>query len=122
MNRSMLSVVALVCLAVFVTSCSGPRHRDTVRAGILIRDTPQEAFLEVWGPPERTRTFTSDTEEKRLEFSRFGGFYGRSNSIYEVWDYTKRGANLIFYDRKLTGWQTDKTTEELRTWKEGVSR
>lgn len=116
MKRS--KFLAAIFLAFFLASCAGIKHRDAVQAGILKRDTTQDAFLDIWGSPERTRTVTSDTEEKRLEFSRFGGFYGRSNTTYEVWEYPTRGVTLIFYNRKLTGWKTDKTTEELRTKKE----
>jgi hypothetical protein len=80
----------------------------------LIQGTPQKAFLDIWGAPERTRTVISDTEEKRLEFGRFGGFFGRQNVTYEVWEYTHRDVILIFSDHELTGWKTDKTTEQLR--------
>jgi len=104
----------IACCALFLLACAAERHRGNVQAGLLIQGTPQKTFLEVWGPPERTRIETSDTEEKRLEFSRWGGFYGRANTTYELWEYSRRGATLIFYDHELTGWKTDKTTEQLR--------
>ena len=107
--------LVIACCALFLLAGAAERHRENVRAGLLTSGTPQTAFLEVWGPPERTRTFTSDTEEKRLEFNRFfGGFYGRANTTYEVWEYHGRGATLIFYGHDLTGWKTDRTTEQLR--------
>jgi hypothetical protein len=115
MNNARLRVSIVVCLVLFVTACAGMRHRDTVRAGILKAGTTQQAFLDVWGPPDSTRNIVSDTEEKRLEFSRFGGFYGRSNTTYEIWEYKRREVTLIFQRERLSGWKTDKTTEQLRS-------
>ena len=115
MNQYRSALGMLLLLALLATGCAGTRHREVVIAGILIRDTPQQAFLDVWGPPDRTRTESTDTEEKRLEFSQWGGFYGRSERTYEIWEYANRGVTLIFYDRELSGWKTDKTTQELRT-------
>ena len=106
-------LIVFLC-AMSMTACATWRHYETVRAGMLTTGTPQQVFLDLWGVPERTRTVTSDTEEKRLEFSRFGGFYGRANTTYEVWEYPKREVTLIFYGKYLSGWRTDKTTEQLR--------
>jgi hypothetical protein len=115
MRRFRFIVGALLSISLLLVGCAAQKHRETVMSGVLTRGTPQKAFIEVWGPPERTRTQTTDTEEKRLEFSRWGGFYGRSERTYEIWEYSKRGAILIFYDGELNGWKTDKTTDELST-------
>jgi hypothetical protein len=113
-GNSKVRIFAVVCCALLLVACAAQRHRDAIASGLLIQGAPQTAFLEIWGPPERTRTVVSDTEEKRLEFSRFGGFYGRVNASYEVWEYNHRGVILIFSSHELTGWKTDKTTEQLR--------
>jgi hypothetical protein len=114
MNTSKVRIFVVACCALLLMACSAQRHRDNVWSGLMIQGTPQKAFLDIWGVPDKTRTVASDTEEKRLEFSRFGGFYGRVNASYEVWEYSYREVTLIFSDHELIAWKTDKTTEQLR--------
>jgi hypothetical protein len=107
----------LIVVAVLISSCGGMRARDNVQNGILIEGTPQQAFLDVWGPPDRTRLEHISTEEKRLEFSRWGGSYGRKDLTYEIWEYQRREVTLAFETRSkaLAAWNTKKSTAELRT-------
>ena len=113
MNNSKIYMSAVIFLSFALTSCSGMRARDAVRSGVLQRELPQQAFLDVWGAPDRTSTYTPEPEEKRLEFGPFRGFYGRSGTTYEVWEYSKRGVVLFFDDTELSEWKTEKTTGEL---------
>ena len=114
MHRS-LKAVFLFAMVILMAGCAAQRHRDNVAAGLLTSGTPQKAFLEVWGPPSRTRTELADTEERRVEFSRWGGFSGRVKTTYEIWEYPQRDTTLIFDQTLLVGWKTSKTTEQLRT-------
>jgi len=83
-------------------------------AGILSVGTSQRVFLDVWGPPEKASSQLY-TEDKRLQFNRYGGFYGRVNTTYEIWEYNRRGVELVFDRQALVAWKTEKTTEQLRT-------
>src|SRR5258708_36198195 len=110
MNSSKVRTLVVACCALLLMACAAQRHRDAVQSGLLIQGTPQKTFLEIWGSPQRTRTVISDTEEKRLEFSRFGGFYGRENVTYGMSGHTKRDGTPTFTDHELIRWRSEKNT------------
>jgi hypothetical protein len=76
-------------------------------------DLPEDAFLDVWGKPDRTSTISSD-EVSQANLSRFGGSFFRGKQTLEVWTYDSRHADLVFDKRKkLIGWKTDRTVDQL---------
>lgn len=114
MKNSPFRLAALLCCLGLVLGCAGAKRRAVVRSGLLTKGLPQAAFLEVWGPPERARASKNpDADDTRLEFTPYGGSYGRMT--YEIWEYPARAITLTFYRGKLFAWNTDKTTEQLRT-------
>jgi hypothetical protein len=113
MNRVRGIVLALAC-ALALLACAAQRDRDTVKQGLLLRGVRQQAFIDVWGPPERTSTRIG---EDRLDagWGGQGGYFFKGRATYEVWEYPARGVTLVFYGKTLATWKTDKTTSELRS-------
>jgi hypothetical protein len=105
-------VLALVC-ALTLLACAGMRDRDTVRQGLLVSGVRQQAFIDVWGPPERTSTMIG---EDRLDAKwGVGGYLFKGRAAYDVWEYPARGVTLVFYRGTLATWKTDRTTSELKS-------
>ena len=105
-------VLALVC-ALALLACAAQRDRDTVKQGLLVIGVRQQAFRDVWGPPERTSTMTG--EDRFVAKWGGGGYLFKSRAEYDVWEYSARGVTLVFYRGTLATWKTDKTTSELRS-------
>lgn len=107
---------ALVIVACVLTmaACATQRDRDTVSQGLLMSGLRQQAFLDVWGLPERTSTMSGD-ERTQAGWGGPGGYFFRGKRPYDVWEYPSRGVVLIFEEGRLATWKTDKSTSELRS-------
>jgi hypothetical protein len=108
-------VLALAC-ALALLACAAQRDRDTVKQGLLVRGVRQQAFIDVWGPPERTSTrIGEDRLDAGWGWGGQSGYFFKGRTTYEVWEYPARGVTLVFYGKTLATWKTDKTTSELRS-------
>ena len=119
----MKKVAIVVGLIFLLTGCMH-KHAKYVESGVLRRDINKQAFLDVWGSPERTRvvTFKDENESTSLgwNFNDFGGgggglFKGRRSRSFEEWAYEKFGITLLFNGDSLADWKTDKTTEQIKS-------
>jgi hypothetical protein len=124
--------VAIVIGFIFLLTGCMHKHAKYVESGVLRRDINKQAFLDVWGSPERTRvvTFRDEDESTSLGWNFGGGggggglFKGKRSRSFEEWSYEKFGITLLFSGYGLVDWKTDKTTEEIkalakkRSWQE----
>jgi len=105
------------------------KHKSQIRSGLLTVGLNRDAFLSVWGMPDRTYTIKSDEFEKVsggiLGLSGVnkngggGGLVGKVEGFkgtvpLDVWVYESRGVTLIFKGIELQGWETGKTIKELK--------
>ena len=114
--------VAIVIGLIFLLTGCMHKHAKYVESGVLRRDINKQAFLDVWGSPERTRvvTFRDEDESTSLGWN-FGGsggggglFKGKRSRSFEEWAYEKYGITLLFSGYGLVDWKTDKTTEQIK--------
>jgi len=105
----------LILFALFVGCASHhySEHYDAkhVRSGMLKPGIDKQAFLDVWGEPDRTRAVTLTSENNRLtaKWNRYGGTLseGQQYKSYLEWSYEKLGVDLLFYGNDLpTGERT----------------
>ena len=68
MKRQLLTVISALTL---LAACAGDSARETVRSGMLELDLPQQAFLDVWGKPDRTGVISG---EEAVQFSSRGPY------------------------------------------------
>src|SRR5688572_1175238 len=109
-----LRILAIAVFVVAMAACAGQRNRENVRQGLLVSGTPQQAFQDVWGVPDRTSTMAGgDRTEAGWGGGR--GYFFRGQARYDVWEYSSRGVVLVFERARLATWKTDKTTSELRS-------
>jgi hypothetical protein len=105
-------VVLLLVMA--ISACAAMRARDNVRDGLLTLDTPQDAFLDVWGKPDRTSVTSSEQIIQAGWTGMRGGFF-KGRRTLEVWMYEEKKVELVFYRKRLSGWRTDSSVKELAT-------
>lgn len=111
----------LILLSIVVGCAARTEHRDAkyVRSGLLKQGIDMQAFLDVWGYPDRTRVISiTDTKtEMYAKWSSFGGEFlqGRKTSSFQEWEYEKLGISLLFDGEDLTVWKTDKTVAEIKS-------
>lgn len=121
----MKKLILASCIILLVVGCAahakGPkehRHADIVRSGMLRPGIHQQAFLEVWGEPERNRMITETDKDVTLSagWNGFGGgvFMGKKRFTYQLWEYSKLDVQLLFDGSSLVNWKSDKTVEELK--------
>jgi len=121
----MKKIIFVLLLFALVAGCarhpgSYSEHRDgkIVRSGVLKQGIDMQAFLDVWGPPERTRVITINSQDQGLsaKWNRFGGKFteGKQYYSYQEWNYERFGIDLLFDGNDLVNWKTDKTVAELR--------
>jgi hypothetical protein len=108
----------LMCLLVATTlvqlvGCVGINRRQNVRDGFFSQELVKDAFLDVWGQPDKTRVMSGD-EVMKANVSRGGGSFYKGKTSFEVWEYYKYGTTLIFSGVKLVDWDTSKTKDELQ--------
>jgi hypothetical protein len=84
-----------------------------VRSGIMQQRIPKQAFLDVWGEPDRTRSVSSEEYMSASWGGVRGGMF-KGRDTLELWAYEKIGIELVFGDHGLAGWKTDKTVQELK--------
>lgn len=84
-----------------------------IRIGMLKMGLFQDAFVDVWGYPDRVSTITGD-EAMSADWGRHGGGFFKGKKTYEQWSYEKKGVELVFSNRYLQAWKTDKTVQELK--------
>ncbi len=110
--------VALVVLSLTVLAgCSHTgehRHAHYVRDGMLKIGIGQQAFLDVWGQPERTSVVQS-AEQITAKWGGGGGNFFKGSKALEMWSYNKSEIELLFDGSKLIAWKTNKTTQELKS-------
>ncbi len=118
----MKKIIPVVLVLILFIGCAG-RHREhgdapIVRSGVLKQGIDMQAFLDVWGAPDKTRvvTFTEKDDTISARWTRFGGSFlaGKRDKSFQQWDYDSLGISLLFDDEALASWITDKTTAELR--------
>ena len=86
----------------------------SLREGILRTGIAQGSFLAQWGPPDRTvPSMSGETLQARWGLRSSGGVVKGKRSL-ELWTYERHGVELVFEDRKLVSWRTDKTVSQLR--------
>ena len=77
-----------------------------------------QAFLDVWGPPDRTSVITINSQNEGLyaHWNAFGGKLtgGNQSYTYQEWDYEKFGISLLFDGDDLSSWETKKTVSEIK--------
>jgi hypothetical protein len=116
--KQLLIVLCLLSLA----SCAGMHNRSIVRSGVLCQGINRQAFLDVWGSPERTRVLVIKDEQESISFgwhaNAYGGggglFKGRQSHVFQEWNYEKIGISLLFDGATLVDWKTDKSVEQLK--------
>ncbi len=108
--------ISVVLLVVAMTSCSHAleRQQASIRDGLITLDLHQLAFLEVWGKPFRTSTISGE-EVTRGGFFAVSGSFVKGKELLEIWAYEAREIDLVFHNKRLVGWRTDRTVAELAT-------
>lgn len=109
-----LGFLLIIACAFAITACATQRDRDTVKQGLLVSGLRQQAFLDVWGLPERTSTMAGD-DRTVAGWGGGGGHFFRGKTAYDVWEYPARGVVLVFERGQLATWKSDKSTSELRS-------
>jgi len=103
--------LAALAMALILISCA--HDQETIREGMLTLNLRQSAFLDEWGKPDRTYV-TSGQEIMQAGWNQQGGGFFKGRETFEVWVYTARKTELLFNRKKrLAGWKTDATVQEL---------
>jgi len=106
------SAVVILLFTVILHSCAHyGEHEDAhyIRDGLLQIGIEKQAFLDVWGPPDRTGVTQSDDHVS-------WGLLGSGHTVYDVWTYEAIGIELLFDSEDLVAWKTNKTTHELKSF------
>ena len=115
--KRLVSVLCVLYVIFLMVGCATHskehRHAPIVRSGILKKGINKQAFLDVWGEPDRARTAPSE-EFMSAGWSGSGGGFFKGRKTLEVWSYEKIGIELIFDGDSLAGWKTDKTVQQLK--------
>jgi len=93
--------------------CAMARHKQQICNGLLTTGLNRNAFLDVWGTPDRTYTISSE-EFLSAGWGSTGGSVFKGKKSLDVWEYPQIPINLVFNGIVLVGWQTDKKVEELK--------
>ena len=110
----MKKVFIMFILIVWVLSgCGMAKHKKQICQGLLTTGLNRNAFLKVWGTPDRTYVISSD-EFLSAGWSGTGGSVFKGKKSLDVWEYQQILIKLVFNGIVLVGWQTDKTVEELK--------
>jgi len=114
--RSSAAVAALIVVLTAAAGCAIQRERNSLCDGVLQRGIRAQAFLDVWGPPTRTKIVQGTEKVWEANWGGGGGsFYGGTTSA-EVWVYEERKVEVMFSGKKkqLVAWNTDKTVAQLK--------
>ena len=107
-----------VSLAFLVAGCAHNEHKHTsyVRNGTLKDGLHPQAFLDVWGSPDRT-TVVESQNDITAEWGPGGGYFRKGGKWHgEIWHYDKLEVKLMFSGQKLVDYKTKKTTLDLRSF------
>lgn len=104
------AVPALVAL-IILSACSPCIGRLDV--GVIDLGTQQECFVNAWGLPHRQYTAASD-EFVSAGWTSMGGGFFKGKRMLDVWVYETPKAELVFSGRRLVGYKTGLTREELQ--------
>ncbi len=104
-------ITLLICTLV-LSSCTGFRHRENLRNGLIVLDLTQSDFLSIWERPSFTQAISGD-EIIKSGIAGWGGFFFKGREMYELWDYRQRETQLVFYGGKLVAWKTSLPVGEL---------
>jgi len=117
-----LATLGILIILLLTIGCAMERHKSYIRKGLFVTGLNRNAFLSVWGMPDRTYVISSNEFESGSwgvgggHYSyRGGGSHFRGKVPLDVWVYEKKETELIFNGIVLTGWITNKTREELAT-------
>ena len=113
-------IVLLLGFVVIPSGCATQNQQERIREGVMMRGISQQAFLNEWGAPDKTRVFEGEKNIARGVDWNSGAQAGgvsvsRGRYIYEAWLYEKKGVELVFSNHKLVNWKTEKTSQELKT-------
>src|SRR3954468_20527541 len=105
-----------LAMALVLMACA-TYDQEIIRDGMLTLSLRQSAFMDEWGKPDRTFV-TSGQDIMQADWNRSGGGFFKGRQTFEVWVYAARKTDLLF-DRKkrLAGWKTDATVQELSSRK-----
>jgi hypothetical protein len=110
----MKKLLILSTLIVWVLSgCAMARHKQQICDGLITTGLNRNAFLQVWGRPERTESISSE-EFLRAGWSGYSGGVFKGKKSLDLWEYRRIAIKLVFDDIVLVGWHTDKTVQELK--------
>lgn len=112
-----MNILRVIIIAIAVTTlsaCVGPKNRKLVCSGLLEVGIYRDAFQQMWGTPTRTGVVSGD-EILKAGWGGGGGSFYKGKTHFEMWSYEDRGVILFFTtkERKLAGWTTQKTVQEL---------
>jgi hypothetical protein len=112
-SKTFLVFLAVAILLIQLTGCAGVNRRQNVRDGFLNTGLVKDAFLDVWGQPDKTRIMSGE-QIMSANVDRWGGSFYKGKSSYEIWEYNKYGTSLVFSGKDLVNWSTTKSKEELQ--------
>lgn len=111
--------VALVVFCLALTACANYGQESPTYI-VLQPGLSRITFERAWGLPEKT-AMVSGEEIMQAGFGhkpfrgQTGNFY-KGKLLYETWIYEKRGVTLLFQNKRLVNWVTDKTVKELNDY------
>ncbi len=108
----MKKIMVLCALALVLSGCAH-RHAHFVKDGLLRQGIHSQAFLEVWGEPDRIATVSAE-ETTSAGWSLQGGRFFKGRRTLVKWTYEKIGIELFFSGTSLRGWETDRSVRELK--------
>ena len=92
------------------------KGQHSLQEGLLRIGIKESEFRAEWGEPEHmTRAATAQELEAQWGSGVGASILGGRSRPVDIWTYDKRGAALIFDDRELVAWKTEKTVRELAT-------
>lgn len=112
-HKAFLAFLVISIFLAQLSGCAGMNRRQNVRDGFLNTELVKDAFLSVWGQPDKTRIMSGE-EITRADVGRGGGSFYKGKGSYEIWEYNKYGTSLVFNGRDLVNWSTTKSKEELQ--------
>jgi hypothetical protein len=115
----LLAMMFLVSLLLII-GCAMERHKKQIKDGLLTVGLNRNAFLTVWGMPDKTYVIKSDAFSKTeassilVDRTAIDGFKSFTGSVpLDVWEYKEKEVTLIFNGIVLVGWKTEKTRKEI---------